>query len=104
MNSKCAPALILLGILSFFPCLYAVTDQELTEKVRQSLAADPALSTVADRVKIKVENGKVNLKGSVDTEQQRLTVEKHATDAAGPGNITDDITIQAARARKHKSQ
>ena len=102
MNGKCAPALIALGVLVFSPCSYAITDQELTQKVRQAIASDPTLSPVANKLKIKVENGRVTLKGSVESEDQRQAVERHATKAAGPGNITDDITIKAARARKNK--
>ncbi len=102
MNGKCAASLIAAGLLAVSPALDAMTDQELAAKVRQLIEDDPALSSVAGRLKISVENGKATLKGSVDTEQEREEVERRATVAAGPGNITDDIVIKAARAKRKK--
>ena len=80
----------------------AITDRELTQKVRKALADDQALSGVARRVKVSAQNGKVTLKGSVDSDEQRQAVEKHASQTAGPSNVTNDITIKAGRAKKSK--
>src|SRR5262245_38943358 len=52
-----------------------ITDRELTQKVRKALADDPALSSVARRVKVNTENRKVTLKGWVESGEQRQAVE-----------------------------
>ena len=102
MNLTCAAAFIAIGLLVSSHAAFAINDSELARKIRQAIESDASLSAVANHLKISVGNGKVTLKGSVESEQQRDRVEKLATDAAGPGNITDDITIKAARTANHK--
>jgi osmotically-inducible protein OsmY len=44
----------------------------------------------------------VTLKGPVDSEQEKRTVQQKAADVAGAGNVTNQITIRAA-AKKDKT-
>jgi len=71
-----------------------VNDREVMQKIRQSLMDDKTLSTYAHNVKVISQNGKVTLKGPVRSEEEKKTVEQKATDVAGAGNVTDEITIK----------
>ena len=74
-----------------------VTDRELAQKIRKSIVDDKDLSTYAHNVKVIAQGGKVTLKGPVRSEEEKKTVERKAADVAGPGNVTDEITIKPAR-------
>jgi len=60
---------------------------------------DKSLSTYAHNVKIISQNGKVTLKGPVRSEEEKNTIEKVATDVAGAGNVTDQITVQPPKSK-----
>jgi len=62
---------------------------------------DKSLSTYAHNVKVIAQNGKVTLKGPVRSEEEKKSVEQKATEAAGAGNVTNEITVKAARAKKN---
>jgi len=55
---------------------------------------DKTLSTYAHNVKVIAQNGKVTLKGPVRSEEEKKTVEQKATDVAGAGNVTNDLSIK----------
>ena len=74
-------------------------DRELMQKIRQSVVADKSLSTYAHNVKIIAHGGKVTLKGPVHSEAEKQTIEQKATEVAGAGNVTNDITIKAAKTK-----
>jgi len=78
-----------------------VSDRELMQKIRRSLMDDKSLSTYAHNVKVIAQNGKVTLKGPVRSEEEKKSVEQKATEAAGAGNVTNEITVKAARAKKN---
>jgi hyperosmotically inducible protein len=73
------------------------TDRDMAKKIRQAIIADKNLSTYAHNVKIIAQGGKVTLKGPVRSEEEKRTVEQKATDVAGAGNVTDEITIKPAK-------
>jgi hyperosmotically inducible protein len=81
----------------------ARTDRELMQKIRRSLMDDKSLSTYAHNVKIIASHGKVTLKGPVTSEEEKHSVEQKAADVAGAGNVTNELTIRAARAKRNKS-
>ena len=64
------------------------------QKIRKAVMDDKSLSTYAHNVKIIAQDGKVTLKGPVRSEEEKQTIEKLATDVAGAGNVTDQITIK----------
>ena len=76
------------------------SDRDLMKRIRKSLMDDKSLSTYAHNVKVIAQNGKVTLKGPVRSEVEKKTVEQKATEVAGAGNVTDEMTIKAARAKK----
>jgi len=45
----------------------------------------------------------VTLKGPVRTEEEKTTITKLATDVAGAGNVTDEISVAPAKSTKKGS-
>jgi len=79
-----------------------LTDRDLAQKIRKSIVDDSSLSTYAHNVKVIAQNGKVTLKGPVRSDQEKQTIEQKATDIAGAGNVTDELTIKPASTGKSK--
>ena len=75
-------------------------DRDLTKKIRQAVVGDKSLSSYAHNVKIVSQNGQVTLKGPVRSEQEKTTIEGKATEIAGAGKVTNEITVTAADAPK----
>ena len=75
-------------------------DRTLMQKIRQSVMADKSLSTYAHNAKIIATNGKVTLKGPVRSETEKQSIEQKATEIAGAGNVTNELTIKPAKSKK----
>jgi hyperosmotically inducible periplasmic protein len=73
------------------------SDRELMQKIRKSIMDDKSLSTYGHNVKIIAENGKVTLKGPVRSAEEKQSIEQKATEVAGAGNVTNELTIKAAK-------
>jgi osmotically-inducible protein OsmY len=78
-------------------------DRELAKKIRQSLVSDKSLSTYAHNVKVVAQGGHVTLKGPVRSENEKKVVEAKATEVAGAGKVTNEISIAPATTTKPKS-
>jgi osmotically-inducible protein OsmY len=68
-------------------------DRDLTQKIRKAVVADKSLSLAAHNVNIAAQDGTVTLKGSVKTEEEKKTVEDKATEIAGTGKVTSELTV-----------
>lgn len=66
-------------------------DQESIREIRALLAQDPALAPLATKVVIVARNGRVWLRGQVNTVAQRATIEKAARQAAGVINVKNEL-------------
>lgn len=75
-------------------------DRDLTKKIRQAVVGDKSLSTYAHNVKIVTINGQVTLKGPVRSEEEKATIAAKATEIAGAGKVTNEITVAPADAPK----
>ena len=75
-------------------------DRELAKKIRQAVVADKSLSTYAHNVKIVAQNGQVTVKGPVRSEQEKTAVAAKATEIAGAGKVTNELTVAPADAPK----
>ena len=75
-------------------------DRELTKKIRQSVVDDKSLSTYAHNVKIVAQDGQVTLKGPVRSEAEKTSIVAKATEIAGEGKVTNEITVAPADAPK----
>ena len=79
-----------------------VNDRDIMAKIRRSILDDKSLSTYAHNVKIVSRQGKVTLKGPVRSEDEKKTVAAKATEVAGAGNVTDELTVKPEK-KKSKS-
>jgi hyperosmotically inducible periplasmic protein len=75
-------------------------DRELAKKIRQAVVGDKSLSTYAHNVKIVAQNGQVTVKGPVRSEQEKTTIAAKATEIAGAGKVTNEMTVAPADAPK----
>jgi hyperosmotically inducible periplasmic protein len=69
-------------------------DRETMRKIRRAVMNDKSLSTYAHNIKIISQHGKVTLKGPVHTEDEKRSIEAKATEIAGDGNVTNQITVK----------
>ena len=74
-----------------------LNDREIMQKIRKAVMDEKSLSTYAHNVKIISQNGKVTLKGPVRSAEEKETIAQKATEVAGAGNVTNDITVKPAR-------
>jgi len=72
------------------------SDRDIMQKIRKAVIDEKSLSTYAHNVKIISQHGKVTLKGPVRSDEEKTTIEKLATDVAGAGNVTNEITVKPA--------
>jgi hyperosmotically inducible protein len=70
-------------------------DVRLMRDIRRTLMKDNSLSTNAHNVKVIASGGKVTLKGPVNSEDEKKSVEQKATEVAGSGNVTSELTVAA---------
>ena len=78
----------------------SAADRDLTKKIRQSVIDDKSLSTYAHNVKIVTQDGQVTLKGPVRSEAEKTSIAAKATEIAGAGKVTNEITVAPADAPK----
>ena len=64
------------------------------------MIADKTLSSYAHNVKVVAQNGQVTLKGPVRSAEEKRVVEAKATEVAGAGHITNQISIAPAKNTK----
>ncbi len=70
------------------------SDRDITARVRRAIVADETLSTNAHNVKVITSNGAVTLKGPVDSDAEKLQVEKDATNAIFPDQVVNELTVK----------
>jgi hyperosmotically inducible protein len=73
------------------------SDRDIMQKIRKALMDDTSLSSDVKNVKVFAQNGKVTLKGTVPSEEDKKNVEQKATEVAGPGNVTNELTVKPAK-------
>lgn len=64
----------------------------MMSKIRRAVVADKLLSTYAHNIKTISHGGKVTLKGPVHTQEEKKAIEAKATEVAGAGDVTKEIT------------
>jgi hyperosmotically inducible protein len=78
-------------------------DRDVARKIRQSLMKDKGLSSYAHNVKVIAQGGQVTLKGPVRSDEERQAVEAKATEVAGAGHVTNQMSVAPAHAKQPKS-
>jgi hyperosmotically inducible protein len=72
-------------------------DRELMQKIRKAVVSDKTLSTTAHNVNITSQEGMVMLRGSVKSEDEKKAIEDKATEIAGAGKVTDELTVAPSK-------
>jgi hyperosmotically inducible protein len=70
------------------------SDLKLQKEIRRAIIKDKQLSTYAHNVKIVAREGKVTLRGPVKSDAEKTAVEQKATEVAGAGNVTNELTVK----------
>ena len=70
-------------------------DVNMTAEIRKRVLDDKDLSTNAHNAKIITANGKVTLRGPVNSAGERETLEKIAVGVAGEGNVDNQLEVTA---------
>lgn len=70
------------------------SDRDITQQIRRSIMKDKSLSTYAHNVKIITQNGQVTLKGPVQSEHEKRSIETKAAEVAGQDKVTSDLNIK----------
>lgn len=68
------------------------SDLTITRNIRRALIKDKSLSVEAHNVTVITKDGKVTLKGRVESPAEKQTVESAANNVAGVGNVNDQLT------------
>ncbi len=68
-------------------------DRQLTQQIRKSVVADKSLSVAAHNVKIISRYGMVTLRGTVKSDDEKKAIEDKATEIAGQGKVTSELTV-----------
>ena len=71
------------------------TDRHLSQQIRRALVKDKSLSTNAHNVKVIAQDGMVTLKGPVDSDSEKQTVESTASQIAGSDKVTSEIQVKS---------
>jgi hypothetical protein len=69
------------------------SDTEITERVREKIAAHDDLSTKAKNVRVSTDNGKVTLSGKVESAVEKSKVESCAREVAGADDVDNRIDV-----------
>lgn len=69
-------------------------DIAMTSSIRTAIREDQALSSRANNVTIITKDGKVVLRGEVDSTSEKTTVEGIAQNKAGRRNVTSELTVR----------
>jgi hyperosmotically inducible periplasmic protein len=72
-------------------------DLALTQKVRQAVMKDGSLSMNAKNVKIIAQDGKITLKGPVNSQQEKDTIGTEAGEIAGKDNVDNQLEVKAEK-------
>ena len=68
-------------------------DIAITRKIRQAITDDKSLSTYAHNIKVVTQNGRVTLRGPVQTEDDKKQIEAKAVEVAGAGRVKNEMSI-----------
>jgi hyperosmotically inducible periplasmic protein len=76
------------------------SDRDLAQKIRRALMQDKTLSSYAHNVKVIAQHGQITLKGPVRSAEEKRSVEAKATEVAGAGHVTNQMSVAATKGTK----
>ncbi|HKD06083.1 MAG TPA: BON domain-containing protein [Bryobacteraceae bacterium] len=75
------------------------SDREIMKEIRKSIQEDKSLSSYGHNVKVIAQSGQVTLKGPAHSEEERKSIESKATEVAGAGNVTNQMTVKEEKSK-----
>lgn len=69
-------------------------DRGVTQQIRKAITSGTNFSVAAENVKIITANGKVTLRGPVNTPAEKAGIEAVAKRVAGPDNVDDQLAVK----------
>ena len=72
-------------------------DVELSKNIRQAIVKDSSLSSTAKNVKIVSTEGKVTLRGPVNSHEEKMRIGRSAIDKAGATNVDNQLEVKGSR-------
>jgi hyperosmotically inducible protein len=72
-------------------------DRAITQKIRKAIHQDKSLSTYAHNIKIITQDGKVTLRGPVQSEDEKSNLEAKAVAVAGQENVTNQLEVAPSK-------
>jgi hyperosmotically inducible protein len=73
------------------------SDMTTTREIRRAVVKDHSLSMLAHNVKIVSANGRVTLRGPVNTEKEKIAIAGKARAIAGRGNVDNQLEVKATQ-------
>ena len=71
----------------------SAADLSLTQEIRKAVVADDGLSTTAKNIKIITADGRVTLRGPVNTAQEKAAIVAKAQRIAGATKVDDQLEV-----------
>ena len=72
-------------------------DLKITQAVRQALMKDDGLSMTAKNIKVITADGKVTLRGPVETAEEKAKIDQLAKSAAGDAQINNELEVKNSK-------
>jgi hypothetical protein len=69
------------------------SDRALTQEIRKAIHHDNSLSNYGQNIKIFMQNGKVTLRGTVRSAEEKRNLEAKAASAAGQENVSNQLEV-----------
>lgn len=69
------------------------SDRSITQKIRQLVMDSASLSTNGKNVKIITINGTVTLRGPVESDDEKITIERLASNVSGVVNVDNQLEV-----------
>jgi len=71
-------------------------DQELAQRVSETLRQDDTLAMAAQNITVLANNGTVTLRGSVGSEQEKNDLAAKAQEVAGVTQVNNELEVSSA--------
>jgi hyperosmotically inducible periplasmic protein len=73
------------------------SDRAITQKIRKAIHHDKSLSTYGRNIKILTQDGKVTLRGSVRSEEEKGNLEAKAVSVVGQENVSNQLEVAPSK-------
>lgn len=73
------------------------SDRAITQKIRKAIHRDKSLSIHGRNIKIFMQDGKVTLRGPVQSEEEKGNLESKAISVAGQQNVSNQLEVAPSK-------